>query len=383
MLAAVVPAGWDNIFFGWKLNLDWATLIPSVNNQISKDGWSFFTIIFMAMLFKGYLVSAAGPAPSYDMQRVLATRRPKESAFMSGIVSVCLFPRWIMIAGITVLGLVFYSDVLSAMGPDIDFEMILPYVINNFIPTGLLGLLLAGLLAAFMSTFDATVNSGASYIVNDIYKRYIKPNAENREYVIVSYIASIGVVIIGIIAGLLAESINTVTQWIVSGLWGGYATPNILKWYWWRFNGHGYFWGMIVGIVAALVLPLLFPALSALSMFPFILVLSASAAIIASYNTPPEDDDVLKSFYTTVRPWGFWKPVHDMVIEENPSFHKNTAFKRDMVNIAVGIIWQMTLVTTPVYMVIQNFKGMWISVFIFIATSVFLKRNWVNKLEEN
>jgi len=382
-LAAVIPDGWNSILFGWKLNLDWSNLIPSVNDKIAIDGWSFFSIIMMMMLFKGVLVSMAGPAPNYDMQRVLATRRPRESAFMSGIVSVCLFPRWIMITGITVLALVFYSAALKKMGPDIDFEMILPYVLDNFIPVGLFGILMAGLLAAFMSTFDATVNAGASYIVNDIYKRYINPRASDKKYVGVSYIASIGVVIIGIIAGMMAESINTIMQWIVSGLWGGYTAPNVLKWYWWRFNGHGYFGGMIAGITAALIFPLLFPQLSALNSFPFILLLSGLTAVVVSLLTAPEDDQILKKFYSSVRPWGFWKPVHEMIVKENPGFKKNMAFKRDMLNVFVGIIWQMTLVVIPVYLIIKDFKSMWISILILVITSLFLKKNWIDKLERD
>jgi len=392
MLAKVVPAGWDNIFFGWTLDLDWSNLIPSVNNQIVNDGWSFFTIIFMMMVFKGLLLSMAGPAPNYDMQRVLATRRPKESAFMSGVVSICLFPRWLMITGITVLALAFYSTQLNQMGPAIDFEKILPYVINNFIPTGLLGLLLAGLLAAFMSTFDATVNAGAAYIVNDIYKRYLNPHASDKRYVAMSYLSSIAVVIVGMIAGMKAESINAVMQWIVSGLWGGYTAPNVLKWYWWRFNGHGYFWGMITGIIAAIIFLLVVPPViaigkgtmnSALLGFPFILITSGAVAIIASLLTPPDDSEVLQNFYRQVRPWGFWKPIYRQVIEEFPEFQRNASFKRDLVNIAVGILWQMTLVVIPIYLIIQNYKAMWISVLILIVTSVFLKCNWINKLEEN
>jgi solute:Na+ symporter, SSS family len=382
ILAAMVPQGWHDLSFGWKLNLDWSTLLPSVTERIHKDGWSLFSIVFMMMLFKGILISMAGPAPNYDMQRVLATRKPKESAFMSGIVSVCLFPRWLMISGITVLAIAFFTPQLKAMGPDIDFEMILPYVVNNFIPVGLTGFMLAGLLAAFMSTFDATVNAGASYIVNDIYKPYINPKGTDRQFVYASYTASILVVIIGMIAGLMAESINTVMQWIVSGLWGGYTAPNFLKWYWWRFNGYGYFWGMVSGIVAALIMPLIFPALSALNSFPIILLISAIACIVASYATPPENESILKKFYTSVRPWGFWKPVHQLVMTENPDFQKNRGFKRDMLNVAVGIAWQMTLVTIPVYLVFQNFKAMWISIFILVVTSVFLKLNWINKLEE-
>lgn len=382
LLSAVIPDGWDSMFFGARLNLDWSSLIPSVNSKIVEDGYEFFTIIFMMMLFKGIFISMAGPAPNYDMQRVLATRKPRESSFMSGIVSVCLFPRWLMITGITVLALVFYSDAMNAMGPQIDFEMILPYVVKNFIPVGLLGLLMAGFLAAFMSTFDATVNAGASYVVNDIYKRYIKKDGSDKTYVTMSYIASFVVVIVGIIAGFASDSINSVMQWIVSGLWGGYTAPNFLKWHWWRFNGYGYFWGMISGIIAALLFPVFAPGMMALKTFPIIFMISMIAAFVASYATGPEKDEILKKFYSTVRPWGFWKPVYEKVVAENPEFKKNKAFGRDMLNVAVGIVWQMTLVTIPVFLVIQHFKAMWISILVFVITVVFLKYNWYNKLEK-
>ncbi|MCI0512169.1 Na+:solute symporter [candidate division KSB1 bacterium] len=382
-IAAITPHGWDQIFFGWRLNLDWSNLLPSVNPKIAADGWSFFTIIFMMMLFKGILVSMAGPAPNYDMQRVLATRRPRESAFMSGIVSLCLFPRWLMIAGITVIALVFYVPEMQKMGAEIDFEKILPYVVNNFIPVGLLGLLVAGLLAAFMSTFDATVNAGASYVVNDLYKRYVNPKASEKTYIKASYLASIVLVIIGMIAGVMAESINTIMQWIVSGLWGGYTTPNILKWYWWRFNGYGYFWGMVAGIAAALLFPVFLPTLSALNSFPFIILISGVVSIVVSLLTPPEEEQTLKNFYMNVRPWGFWKPIYEKVIQAHPTFKKNTAFSRDMLNIGVGIIWQMTLVVIPVYLVIKKFAPMWLAILILIVTSVFLKFNWIDKLERD
>ena len=114
-------------------------------------------------------------------------------------------------------------------------------------PVGILGLLMAGLLAAFMSNFAATVNAAPAYLVNDIYKRYINPNAPAKRYVWLSYIASFSVVVVGLLFGLFTHSIDSIVQWIVSGLWGGYTASNVLKWYWWRFNGWGYFWGMVTG----------------------------------------------------------------------------------------------------------------------------------------
>ncbi len=383
LLKEVLPEGWNQLFFGWKLNLDWSNLIPAVNEKISADGYSFFSIIMMMILFKGILISMAGPAPNYDMQRILATRNAKESALMSSVVSVALFPRWIMITGITVLALLFYSPELKAMGSAIDFEMILPYVINRFVPVGLTGVMIAGLLAAFMSTFDSTVNAGAAYLVNDIYKRYLKPTASDQHYVLISYMASFIIVIVGIIFGFYTKSIDQVMQWIVSGLWGGYTAPNILKWYWWRFNGYGYFYGMLTGIACALILPILLPGISALNTFPLILLISGIACIVASLATVPEEESVLKNFYSRVRPWGFWNPIYELVIKENPSFNRNKSFKRDMFNVLTGVVWQLTLVLIPIYFVIKDFKSMWISVLVLIITTLILKYNWYNKLEKD
>ena len=252
-LHAAVPAGWDQIFFGWNLNLDWSRLIPAANSKIAADGYSLFGIFFMMMLFKGTLLSLAGPAPNYDMQRILSTRNPREACMMSAVVNVVLnVPRYFMITGLTILALVFYSGTIRHMGANMDFEKVLPDALANFVPAGLLGILIAGLLAAFMSNFAATVNAAPPYIVNDIYRRFINPKASERTCVRLSYLSSITVVALGIGIGWFVSSINDVIQWIVSALWGGYVASNVLKWYWWRFNGIGYFWGMAFGICCAL-----------------------------------------------------------------------------------------------------------------------------------
>lgn len=395
-IAASTPAGWDNLFFGWKLNLDWSGLLGAGNAQIAADGYDFFTIFIMLVLFKGILASLAGPAPNYDMQRVLATRSPREAALMSWFTSVALFiPRYLLVAGIGVLGIVFFSENLNQMGEQVDFEQVMPYVLNNFIPAGLLGLMLAGLLAAFMSTFDCTVNAGASYVVKDIYQRYIQPNASNSRLVLLSYISSILIVILGVSFGFMTKSINQIVQWIVAGLYGGYIAPNVLKWYWWRFNGYGYFAGMIAGIAAALSFPRLLPALSLrlfpdltfnfspLNSFPILLLFSGAVSILVTLMTKPEKMAVLKQFYMDTRPWGFWKPVIRVLQEEHPAFEPNRSFLKDAVNVTVGIVWQLCLCLLPFYLVIRDWKGFWAVAVVLAGTSVFLKINWYNKLEND
>ncbi|MBW8036281.1 MAG: Na+:solute symporter [Planctomycetes bacterium] len=392
-LTDAVPDGWNQLFFGWHLNLDWTGILDSVNTKIANDGYGFFGCFIMMLVFKGFLVSFAGPAPNYDMQRILATKSPKEAAKMSGAVSVALFfPRYMLIAGLAVLAIVYLMPDLGAMGEDIDFEMILPLAIGKFVPVGLLGILMAGLIAAFMSTFAATVNAAPAYIVNDIYKRYINPHASDRKYVYMSYITSLAVVIVGISFGFFVESINTITLWIVMNLWGGYTAANLLKWYWWRFNGFGYFWGMMAGLISSLTMPKLIPLAAAkiapglltvsdvFYVFPIILILSLLGSILGTLLTKPDDEEVLKSFYKKVRPWGFWGPIRDKVLLEDPDFMPNKDFKRDMFNIVVGIIWQSSMVVIPIYLIIEYKVPLYSAIAILVITSLILKKNWYDKL---
>jgi Na+/proline symporter len=396
-LHRMVPAGWDNIFFGWGLNLDWSTLLPAATSKIAQDGYGIFGFFVMMLLFKGVLISAAGPAPNYDMQRVLSSKTPREASMMSAWVNIVLtFPRYFLIIGLTVLTATFFSGNIRAMGANMDFELILPYALGRFVPVGLLGFLIAGLLAAFMSNFAATVNAAPPYFVNDIYKRYIRPDAPPKTYVRLSYIASFAVVVIGVLIGWNVTSVNAVVVWIVSGLWGGYTASNVLKWYWWRFNGYGYFWGMVAGIASALTLPLIIEKVPLVQMllarysinldvsivFPLVLVISVAGCLLGTFLTKPEDDAVLKDFYRRVRPWGFWGPVLKMVLAEDPGFKRNEDFLRDMFNIAVGIVWQIALVVLPLYIVIKEFQRAAITLAVVLGTSAILKFTWFDHLAE-
>ncbi len=393
MIDAMVPEGWRSLWFGWTMDIEWTGAFEMIQVKMAEDGMSLFSIFFGLMVFKGILASMAGPSPNYDMQRVLAARNQREASLMSATVNVALyFPRYMLIAGLTVLALAPLKDTLVQMwnaavqaGEKPDFEQILPVVIQNpVIPTGLTGLLLAGLLAAFMSTFAATVNAGPAYVVNDIYKRFINPKAPNRTQVRLSYVVSIIVVGIGIAFGFQAENIHKITMWIVGGLYGGYVAANVLKWHWWRFNGYGFFWGLIIGIAGALFVPSLvqrwWPGTNTLYTFPPIFVLSVVGSLLGTFLSKPEDDEVLKRFYRTVRPWGFWGPIRAKVVAEDPNFRPNEDFRRDMFNIVIGTIWQTTLVVLPICLVIRESKGIVGALVVLVVTSVVLKKSWYDHL---
>ncbi len=379
-----VPKGWSSPFFGWELDLDWSTIIPEVNQKIKEDGFGLFTIFFMMMVFKGVLVSVAGPAPTYDMQKILSSKNPSEASKMSGFVSVVLMPiRYLMIAGFAALALVYYEklDLLTVSG-NIDFELILPTAIKEFVPVGLLGLLLAGLIAAFMSTFAGTLNAAQAYLVNDIYLKFKNPNANTKQIKYMNYFTGIVVVLVSIVIGLFAKDVNSVLQWIVSVLYGSYVGANILKWYWWRFNGEGFFWGMASGLLAAAIIPELFPNVLGLYLFPVLLLISLIGSIVGTYSAPPTNDDVLKQFYKNVRPWGFWKPVHNKLMAEMPNLKKNNDFGRDMFNIIIGTTAQTALVVIPMYLVFRQNIPVYISLIILAICLVLLKKYWWNTLDE-
>jgi solute:Na+ symporter, SSS family len=380
-----VPESWFTPGFGWTLDMDWTGIIDEVNAHIKSDGYSLFSIFMMMVLFKGILVSAAGPAPNYDMQKILSAKSPKEASLMSGFVSVVLMPiRYFMVVGFAVLGLLYYKDLNLIVGNNIDFEQILPSAINTFVPVGLMGLLMAGLLAAFMSTFAGTLNAAQAYLVNDVYLKYVNTEANSKKVSNVSYIVGIVVVIVSIGFGLVAENVNSILQWIVSALFGSYVVSNVVKWYWWRFNGHGYFWGMVSGLAAAMLVPPIFPGVLQLYLFPIFLIISLIGAIIGTYKYPATDEKVLMDFYKNVRPWGFWKPIHDKVVAQDPTFKGNKDFWRDMFNIGVGVVAQTALVILPFYIIIGKHTYLAITIAIIIVCGYLLKRFWydhINRIE--
>lgn len=414
-LAAITPGGWNELFFGWNLNLDWAGLAQTAApdnaivaeeaaRRVAQDGFSLFTIFFLMMLFKGVFQAGAGPAPNYDMQRLLSARSPKEAAKVSWFVNVVLyFPRYLMIAGLGVLALAYVGpewiearDAALAEGRTFtaDFESVLPFALSHFIPVGLLGLVIAGLLAAFMSSFSAALNAAPAYLVNDLYKKYLRPDAPDRHYVHLSILVSILFAVGGTAIGYFLISIHGILLWITSGLYGGYAAANVLKWYWWRMNGWGFCAGMAVGIAAALLLaePRLLQFLSvfgvdparldALTAFPAVFALCVLACVAGSYAAPATDMAVLKQFYRRTRPWGFWGPVHAALAAEDPGVARNKDFWRDCFNIVIGVVWQTAITAAPIFLVIREWEKFGFCAAIIAVTSVILKFTWYDNLKD-
>ncbi|CAN5469822.1 Na+:solute symporter [soil metagenome] len=379
-----VPNGWYSPFFGKHLGLSWTGIISEVNTKIKSDGYSLFGLFFMMMTFKGFFAALAGPAPNYDMQKILSTRSPEEASKMSGFVNIILLPiRYTLIISLTILGLLFYNQMNLKDGTGaIDFERILPAVINNFLPVGLVGLLLAGLLGAFMSTFSGTMNAAQAYIVNDIYLKYVNPQASTKKIITMNYLVGIVVVAVGVVLGFFVKDINSVLQWIVSALYGGYIAANVLKWHWWRFNANGFFWGMLTGILTSMVFSVTIPDGQLLYWFPVLFLISLAGSVIGSYAVPPTDMAVLKSFYANIRPWGFWEPVKRAVLADDPSFQPNRNFKINMFNVVIGTMAQCCLTILPMYLVLRQKMPLLVTIGILAVIVAILKKTWWDKLKD-
>ena len=155
---------------------------------------------------------------------------------------------------------------------------------------------------------------------------------------------------IGIFFGFFATSLNAITLWITASLYGGYTAANVLKWVWWRFNGYGYFWGMLTGLLASTVKLIFFGDWVDIYFFPIIFALSLVGCLLGSYLNSPDNIDVLKSFYKNVRPWCFWNPVllevqKDMVVRQLIEFpdlyYTKSHFPLEISQRAFDHLWRM------------------------------------------
>jgi len=187
-----------------------------------------------------------------------------------------------------------------------DREMGYPVLMKLILPPGLLGLTFVSLLAAFMSTVDTHINWAASYLVNDVYKRFIRPNASQKHFILVSRLS---VVFVALFSILVASQITSIEKsWkIFIALGAGMGLPQILRWVWWRANAWTEIAGMVSAFVMSVILYFVFPEVKDEYLLVWIVLASTLISICATLLTKPVENEVLKKFITRVKPFGFWK----------------------------------------------------------------------------
>jgi Na+/proline symporter len=177
----------------------------------------------------------------------------------------------------------------------------------DFLPTGIRGAMLAAMLAAFMSTVDTQLNWGASYLTNDVFKRFVRPQASERSLVAVARLSIIGLAAVGALATFAMPSISGAWKFLAS-ISAGTGLIALLRWLWWRINA----WSEIAVMSASLLLANALIVFSDVA-FPFSLAIVVALAIpislLVTFLTAPEPEARLRAFYRRVRPPGWWAPV--------------------------------------------------------------------------
>jgi Na+/proline symporter len=369
VIAGHVPADFTQVAPSWHR--------PEFAGDEKNWMYEMFGFMVIAWIAKGFLMNAGGPAQMYDFQRYLAARNARDAAKLAAAWPLFLVPRWAMVAGITLLAMCGFADVA-------DSEEVMPLVLQEYLPMGVRGLVIAGLLAAFMSTFAGTVNSAASYVVRDFWQPLLAPRATPRQLVRASQIATVAVVLLGIAVGFQAESISEIWNWMMMALSAGVILPNVLRWYWWRFNGWGYAAGTAGGILLSAV-PLFVEKTP--DYISFLLICAGSLALSLSVTllTPPTDRRVLVGFYRTIHPFGLWGPVRREALAgggETPGMAaaRGESAGLALLNTAVAIAGITALYLGPMYLVGHWHGNAAICLGIVVAAVIALYFTWYRNL---
>ncbi|HPC16977.1 MAG TPA: hypothetical protein P5318_12220 [Candidatus Hydrogenedentes bacterium] len=382
-LAIQPPADWYSPWPVWKLD---RAVAPDSPFHIAPDSMYYlFGAVILTYVAKGMLLCFSGPEQLFDFQKFLAVRNPREASLMGMLWGVFHTVRFPMAMGVAILGLAGIAgdaDLLALVQKDP--EKVMPVVIAHRLPAGLVGFALAALVSAFMGAFSAMVNGGASYLVRDVYQNYLRPKASDKELIYASYAASVALILTGIVISQFADSINALFTWIMATLGAGVLLPNVLRWYWWRLNGWGYFAGTAAGMVLSLVQAVLehqkILVLPVFVTFPALALAVLVICVAATLLTPPTESDVLSRFYRLVQPAGAWNPVAAYVKREDPSFQRESEFSRDLVSLALAVPWLGTLYVAPMYLITHQFGVAAAGGAIILLLTVALAFTWLRWL---
>jgi len=271
--------------------------------------WEGPMFAFLAFLALQWWANKNADGGGVIVQRMSSTKNERHSVLATlwfNIANYALRPwPWIIVAVASVA-------VLPELGKG---ESAYPMMIKRFVPPGLLGVMVASFLGAFMSTIDTHLNLSSSYVVNDIYRRFMRKGASERHYVLVSRIVSVAFMVLASGIALVNESISGLFTFLLA-FTSGVGAVYILRWFWWRINAWSEITAMTASGVIASVLSFYkyHPAqnpegLSYAAILSITVAGSTIAWLTATFLTKPVAMERLAEFYSKVRPFGAWGPV--------------------------------------------------------------------------
>ena len=294
-------------------------LVPDFTGD---NAWLPLHIFLLLLLVQWWATWYPGAEPGgggYVVQRMAACKDERHSLLATlwfQIAHYCIRPwPWLIVA---LAALAMYPELRAGelADPNFDSGIGFPMVMRDLSPPGLRGLLTVTFFAAFMSTLSTQMNWGASYLVRDVYQRFIAPDADDKKLGRASRIASLIVLVAGGIASVLMFNTSVDDAWkILLALGAGTGAVFMLRWFWWRINA----WSEIVSMFGSLGFFLAVDPVAASLGFDsprpeekmfFVAVATIVLWLIVTYLTPPEKDATLDAFYRKIRPGGNgWKPV--------------------------------------------------------------------------
>ena len=309
--------------------------------------YSWFGLFLIYFLGKGLLEGLGGSGGSaYMAQRFYAARNDSATRKISMLWAVLFAFRWPMVLGLAIIA------VKLGTGNEAT-EVLLPKVLQSeYFPPGLRGVMVAALFAASMSTFDSTINAGASYVVKDIFVPLV-PYASPKQQVLMGYVASTGIVALGLALTLIFPAgVLAIWQGIVL-LFSAFLVPFALRWFWPRFNGAGFTLGIVSGFAALMVILLNEAAAKALGEAGIFCVgtgVSLIGCLLGTYLTPAVDESTRRSFYRQLRPLGLWPKEWKAA--------DRVEHRYDVIRLLIALLWQILTFLLPMLAVLK----MWPSV---------------------
>ena len=373
-----VPLG-DGQFQTIKTTLaEWSRITPPARVDLPGE-YSIYNLFGLSLLFYLFKVTLEGSGGSngYMLQRYFAARSDRDAGLLSLFWTCLLAFRWPLIASFAVLGIYHGTSQPDALIQDP--ELVLPTVVREYIPIGVKGLLVAGLMAAAMSTFDSTVNAGAAYWVKDIYQAYLNPQASERTLLLHSRFATIAMVLVGLLFSLTINNINEIWGWITMGVSAGMFIPLVLRWYWARFNGYGFAIGTAAGLIAAVLTKLLGSGLPEYTSFMIASGASLIGCVMGALLTVPTDQAVLDEFYRTTRPFGFWGGVRQNLAPATRS-QIDAENHRDLIALLFAVPWQIVLFLTGMMVILKQWHSFGTLLLLLVLLSAGLYWFWFRHL---
>ncbi len=354
---------------------EWTNMVPSMTLDIpASSEYSIYNLFGVAIFFYLFkvMIEGSGGTGNYMLQRYFAAKNDREAGLLSIFWTFLLSFRWIFIGAIAVIGI--------SLGTQVeDPEMVLPLVVES-LPTGVKGFLVAGLMAAAMSTFDSTVNAGAAYWVKDIYQLYVRKEATQKQLMFQSYAASIIIVLVGLGLTLLFKNINSVWGWITMSVSSGLMVPLLLRWYWSRMNGYGFAIGTAAGLVSAVIYKALAPVgTTEYAMFIVTIVTSTVGTVLGTYLTAPTNDSILLEFYRKTRPFGAWGRFREQLKAEQQQA-VNAENRRDIGSIFMAVPWQIIFFLFMMSLIFKTWSSALVLGVLFAVLSTGLYFTWYRHL---